>query len=218
VYESSRPVGIDLTDASDRVILVATEIEAAVLDLCERDKQDNGQQLADSTRQDLYSAVANLLGDVEDHPRLTLLKINQEIVDSLTNDLLQALRNQTSNQPWESMQALANLAIADDNKELICKCCLDLAVDVLTKECIAEPQLELYTCKLLVLHQDKLPLVNDRRDPLSVLFQRLEAQGQLDATRRVAAVGRFQLAGTAISKQKQETLKAGMQEGHIMLS
>jgi len=118
------------------------------------------------------------------------------------------------------MQALANLAIADDNKALICERCLDLAVDVLTKRS-TEPQLELYTCKLLAqlaLHQDKLPLVQQRREALAAVFERLETQGQVDGTRRAAAVGRFQLAGTTISKQEQDSLKASMQQGHIMLS
>jgi len=187
--------------------------------MCEKDKQDNSQ-LDERMRLSLYSAVANLIGDVEGHPRLALLKINKELVDSLVNELRQALSNMIGGQPWEDMQALANLAIADDNKALICERCLDVSVDVLTKGS-TEMQLELYTCKLLAqlaLHQDKLPLVQQRREALAAVFERLETQGQVDGTRRAAAVGRFQLAGTTISKQEQDSLKASMQQGHIMLS
>ena len=215
----SKSLCLDLTDAADRATLNATGIESAILDLCEQDKQDNSQ-LDERMRLSLYSAVANLIGDVEGHPRLTLLKINIEVVDSLVEVLRQALDNKVGGQPWESMQALANLAIADDNKALICERCLGLAVDVLSKGS-TEPQLELYTCKLLAqlaLHQDKLSLIQERREALAAVFERLETQGQVDGTRRAAAVGRFQVAGTTISKQEQDSLKASMQQGHIMLS
>ena len=188
--------------------------------MCEQEQQEPGQQLSESTRMHLYSAIANLLGDVEEHPRLTLLRINQTVVDIMVKYLDRALRNEFGGQPWEAMQALANLATADENKALICECCLGLAMGVLTQGSSGQ-QLEQYTCKLLArlaLHQDNLPLLQARRVPLLALFQRLETHGQLESTRRVAAVGRFQLAGTTVSKEEHDMMKDNMQKGHIMLS
>eukprot|EP00045_Choanoeca_perplexa_P012664 m.139536 g.139536 ORF g.139536 m.139536 type:complete len:736 (-) comp16090_c0_seq5:181-2388(-) len=211
----------------DRTALSQSELEEVCLDLCE---QDAGQHLNESTRVDLYSAVANLVGSVEAHPRVSLLKINRALVDTIVGELRQALVNLKNAEPWEYMQPLANLAVVDDNKPFICDAALSMVLDVLGKESL-EPKLEHYACKLLVqlaLHQDKLPGVRAQSAHFLTIFQRLTAEGKLEATRYLAAVGQFQLrtASAAPVKspkpQQKETRDHGQdqntQQGHVMLS
>eukprot|EP00045_Choanoeca_perplexa_P012796 m.141752 g.141752 ORF g.141752 m.141752 type:complete len:733 (+) comp16136_c0_seq2:290-2488(+) len=212
----------------DRLVLVKAGVDHVVLDLCEQDKQDNGQQLPDFARGELYSTVANLVGSIDDHPRVTLLKINRAVVEILVTELQAALENAQGGEPWEYMQPLANLAIADDNKALLCDSALFVTSGLLARENV-EPKLEHYGCKLLVqlaLHQDKLPLVQEHQSSLVSRFEALEAEGQLEVTRQLAAVGRFQLCvgGTATPRKvsRQEgaslTVPPDTTQGHVMLS
>eukprot|EP00045_Choanoeca_perplexa_P012663 m.139601 g.139601 ORF g.139601 m.139601 type:complete len:756 (-) comp16090_c0_seq15:140-2407(-) len=208
----------------DRSALAKSGLEEVVLDLCEK---DGGQCLEDSTRYELYSAVANLVGSVEDHPRVSLLKINRALVNTIVEELRESFEKWSDGEPWESMQPLANLAVVDENKSVICDAALSMVLDVFAKENV-ESKLEHYACKLLVqlaLHQDKLPDIQAHQTSLLTLFQRLEAEGKLEATRQLAAVGHFQLGNTSdvdaslkLNRKQSKAAEGKSQQGHIMLS